>query len=575
MAVSSLKFRIEGENSSALRSISDVKRHAHELGSELQKSIGDKLKGVFSIIAVEEMVRRTAEWSLELQQTARGLGMTGEALQTLRVMAEKAGVPTEKLFSFYSKMEAAATKAANGNAKLKASFHALGVDTNKLKGEGRYSSSELFSKTLSGALKPGGGAAIQDIYGSKNALQIGMLARETKGKSPAEYQEANKSQIIPEEDTIAMARAWDQIGDDLKSIGNKLVPIIRLVLTIVDGVLKIVNGSIGTIGKLLTPSEWNKVSTAPGVEGISRNAIRAGTVGRSAANFIPGTAAGLVSLATLGNYNPKWKWMNSGAETYGNILSEEGYREAEGLGEGLSNIATFGVGTAARALGMGAKGAGAAGEMLTGGRAGAGLGRLGKKIGATGSEGGRYGGGGLVGKGGDVVYEKLYQRKLNSILKSPRKLSKEGLYVDASGNYRFKETGGIVSKEEVIDYVNESIWNELGYVKNSESILGNIGSAGTLISAGQIGADDIANSEMFKGEGAPPPDRRGALSKIGQGGAGGPGSSNLAIGGVFGVDIQSKIVALNGQMVDLLQQIVENTTPDIDSGGSEDEGAGL
>jgi len=89
-----------------------------------------------------------------------------------------------------------------------------------------------------------------------------------------------------------------------------------------------------------------------------------------------------------------------------------------------------------------------------------------------------------------------------------------------------------------------------------------------------IGLQDINNSESFPNEKITPPDRSGIPNLgRGNGGEGGPGSGNLAIGGVFGHDLQSKVVELNTAMVDLLQKIVENTTPS--SSGGEEGSSGL
>src|ERR1039458_3998667 len=333
MAVSSLKFRIEGDSTSALRAISDVRRQATDLGGELQRSIGDKLKGVFSVVAVEEMVRRTGEWATELQKTAQGLGMTGESLQTLRVMAERAGVPTEKLFNFYNKLEAAAIKAANGNAKLRASFDALGANKKPLRGEGRYSTAELFQQTLAGASNPRGPAAIQEIYSTKNARQIGMLARESKGKTQEEYQSAHQSQIVPESETVSMARAWQQIGEDLKSIGVTLAPVVHFVLLMVDGLAKMVSGAIselfnigGGIGKGIKA-----------LFGGDKAGAEFAQWGRERSERNKASVSGM----TFGLWKPKAKDGESSAYT---IISEEARRQAAGGGEALTTLVTMGAG---------------------------------------------------------------------------------------------------------------------------------------------------------------------------------------------------------------------------------------
>src|ERR1039458_2320909 len=555
MAVSSLKFRIEGDSTSALRAISDVRRQATDLGGELQRSIGDKLKGVFSVVAVEEMVRRTGEWATELQKTAQGLGMTGESLQTLRVMAERAGVPTEKLFNFYNKLEAAAIKAANGNAKLRASFDALGANKKPLRGEGRYSTAELFQQTLAGASNPRGPAAIQEIYSTKNARQIGMLARESKGKTQEEYQSAHQSQIVPESETVSVARAWQQIGEDLKSIGVTLAPVVHMVLSIVDGLTKMVSGTIATIsdqfkdiGKLFS----GKMSFADfAVKGVARNhGIAAG-----AGNLIPQTISGLGNMGSsiLGlkkRFN--WKWFNPDLSG----LSEEEQRNATSAGEAAGTIATFGYGPVARGIGMGARGvestAGVVGAKTLAGEAGG----LAAKMGGT----------------GGLMREGLLGTGIPNALKHILKNKTEAAYyktIDAME----RELGIQVTRTEDVAAIVDLAMSKLqklptiSLIKMSRKL----GLAGDLAMAGGLGETDINNSDLFGWKDGEPPDRRGILSKLGQGGqGGGAGSGNLAIGGTFGVDISSKIMHLNESMVDLLQKIVDNTMPD--TGSSSDDG---
>ena len=560
-AISPLRFRIEGDNSNALRSMSDVQRASSKLGGDLQKNIGDKLSSVFSVAAIEEMVRRTGEWALELQQTAHGLGMTGEALQSLRVMAERAGVPTEKLFSFYSKLEAAASKAANGNAKLRQSFTALGVDINKLKGEGRYTSAQLFSQTLAGSKNEKGGSAIQEIYGTKNAFQIKMLASESKGQTPEQYQEAHKSQITPEKDTIGMSRAMIQIKEDLYSIVVTITPAIHLILAVVDGFAKMVSGFAGEVGDIIKGAWLGIKAARPKWLGGSDKADKEfADWGRTREARNRASVSGM----TMGLWNPS----NGKESGYGDrVLSEEERRQAVGGGEALTTLATMGYGPLAKGAGIGLglaeKAAGAVGAETLAGTAG----RMAAK---TAGEGGWLKQG-LIGKGGRAISkwsDKMLGRNLIGIQKQvPNSYIQNGQLMSSITGKPF--TAGemeIFSK----NLVEGNLISKVGRATTS------IGYMAMMMAghAADIGYADTASSELFAGGVGEPPTRRGPLTLGGGGGAGGgAGSGNLAIGGVFGVDIQSKILTLNSQMVDLLQQIVENTTPDM-SGGGEGEGGG-
>jgi len=339
MSVSSLRFRIEGENSSALRSIAEVKRSAANLGNELQSHIADKLKGAFTVGIIEEVVRRTGEWATELHRSAQELGVTAERLQTLRVMAERAGVAQDKISAFYNKLEAKATSAANGNQKLLKSFQALGVDIGDLKGPNRLGTSDLFQKTLKG----GNQGALQSIYGAKSYLEVKALSREAGGRDLKEYQNAHESQIVPQSETSAVAKAWINIVEDLKSLGNKLAPLVHLVLGVVDGVLKMVNGVVGEFSHISKGlglfagglfgggTENNEDFIQWGKEREIRNKASLHTLG----NFLPG-------LISLGNWKP-----------FGQTGDTEAEREASGGMEGLATAATFGLGPASKLLGTG------------------------------------------------------------------------------------------------------------------------------------------------------------------------------------------------------------------------------
>src|ERR1051326_3513218 len=164
MAVSSLRFRIEGDNSSALRSILDVRRAAHDLGGDLKSHIADKLKGAFSIAVIEEVVRRTGEWAERLRDSSRELGISVEELQALQLAANRTGIDIGKIHDFYQRIEVAASKAARSTRAFNDSFGRLttmGKDGKRiplftmadLKGPNRLNTTEL-GQTVMGAEGP-------------------------------------------------------------------------------------------------------------------------------------------------------------------------------------------------------------------------------------------------------------------------------------------------------------------------------------------------------------------------------------------------------------------------------------
>lgn len=467
MPATSLRFRIEGDNSSALRSLSDVKRSANDLGSELQRSIGDKMKSVFSVTVVEEVVRRTGEWATELQRSSRELGVTAEQLQTIRVMAERAGVAQDKIFSFYERLESRATQAANGNTKLLRSFNALGISMSDLKGPNRLGTAELFQKTLGGVQNEG---AMQNIYGSKNYLELRALGREAGGKSLAQYQESRRSQIVSNETVDSMSQAWIHIIEDIRSLGNKLRPIVGLVLTLVDGILKMVNGVVGEVGNLLTGG-WKGIKALFGGNKAGSEFVQWGKE-RELRNKASLAGAGNFLTFGLGNFK---------------VGNTEAEREAAGGAEGLLTALSLGAAGPIR-------GARIVGEAT----------KASEVMGANPA---------AVSQAIKAIGENASIKQLNAVARGVRTVT-----------------------------------------------------AGRLIDAGRR---DIQRGLQDTGDGSliTPPTRTGLFgNKIGSVGGGEGGHGNLAMGGVFGIEIQSKIIDLNKRLVDigetqleLLEKIVQNT----------------
>ena len=527
-----------------------MRRAASDLGSDLQRNIGDKLKGVFTVSVIEEVVRRTGEWAASLSKTALELGMNTTELQALQLAARRAGVEQDKIFSFYNKIEAAAAKATKSQKAFNESFGKLGISRHDLVGPRALNTNELGAKVMAAR---GPESAFANIVGSRNLLQFQALQRVMGGKNPGEYAKENESQIVAPGQVSAMGTAWGHIIDDMTSIGNKLKPAVAILLNMVDGVLKMVNGLAGTVHRLFSFKN-----------SFDEKVITLGATGRSVANFIPNTVSGIGSIFGIKG-NSHWfnkNWMQTGKEAYGSALSDEAYREAEGAGEGLSTIASFGLGPAARAAGMG-------GEAIGGG-----LSAAGRLVGKEGLGAG-LGQEGLFGTSARFLTKKAYAgyARMGGYNKF---INEMGFYHDAKGIIRNKGTGlpmSAADKDALFQLITQK--GILSPSLASQALRG-LPMAGALASAGGVGTSDVNNNGMFPDTGRAAAPNRSNLS-FGMGGGGSnAGSSNLSVGGTFGVDIQSKIMALDEKMVNLLEQLVVNTNPQY-SGGAGDEtgGSGL
>ena len=581
MPVSSLRFRMEADNTSVLGALKGIGNATRTLGSDIQRNIGDKLKGVFTVAVIEEVVRRTGEWALELQKSARELGVNVEEMQTLRLMADRAGVSTDKLFNFYNKIEAAATKAAGGNTKLMQSFNRLGIQIKDLKGPERLGTVPLGQAVMAGALKPGGASAIQGLGLGKSFSEVMAVARQMGGRSLEQIREQNASQITPKEQVGKMAQTWQNIMEDITSIGNKFKGITSVLLLLVDGVLKMVNGAMGTVGAVFSKKAWKGIfqsSTMPdNLTKAQREEWEANE--KAGLELTYRGRSGLRSFANAATFGLAHKMgMKTAEEAYGKkglgILGGEAMREATGGGEAAAMLATFGAGGLAKGGQMTAgaiRSAGGVATKIGAEGVGSGLGKAAGAVGKLGEVGGGIVGQGLYGSairlGATKLAAKIGMSKITSLV--PNSYWENGYLMS-------KITGQPFTPTEVQGFLKT--WaadSTLGISALKQSA--KAGAAGQLLMSGVAGAGDV-------GEGFPeltPEERkamrpdRGGLLNLGAGGAGGGagGSGNLGIGGVMGVDVMGRIANLNSQMVDLLQQIVINTGGIGEKGVGEDQTA--
>jgi hypothetical protein len=280
-----------------------------------------------------------------------------------------------------------------------------------------------------------------------------------------------------------MAAAYEQIKEDITSIGNKLKPIAGLFLIIVDGILKMVNGILGEIihGFKGVGIYWKGIFGPLGLKGLNAHNNREYETWAEERK-----ARNRSFLKTIGRFLSFGIY--TGHEPVGPSLSDEAKRESEGAAEGLITIA------------------------------------------------------------------------------ASKGLNKLAEYKNLSTEFRAPGS---------TEWVRKPMGPESPLMRESRRMV----KAFMVAQSADVGRKDIADHILSeRGDRLPAPNRSGFLQGMGMGyGAGGGG--NLAIGGVFGVDIQTKIIDLNVKiakntetMAELLQLIVENTAPGdygIGSGGEE------
>lgn len=558
MPINSLRFRIESDNVSAMKGLSDVQKKIKEVGNDLQNSLGGKLAASISVTVLEQAVQRTGEWALELSKASRELSISAEELQTLRIAADRAGVSQDKILSYYDKIDVKATEALAGNQKLIKSFKDLGVTASQLR-SGK--TSDLMTTMFSNAGNAGGGDSLINIFGPREFENIKALRREFDGNNLSGYQNQHSGQITSNDDVSSIATAWLDITTDFKTLGTVLKPIAGLILTVVDGFVKMFTGVIvaasdlikGAFDNILHPSHMfdNNLNTGKNLglagQGIMKMAAGIG-------DFFTGGRLGLGQKAK--NY------FDSNDEAMG--ITKDKRRAYEGAGEAIATVLTSGAGPIVKGAGLGAKGASSVADFIGAESAGSTLGKLGTGLSGLSEDSGAIGK--LLEKSPkfkDFAANqgmKKYGSEINKIMKD--------LGMDASIEPTPKEAETIgelllqrkgMNMKQLIDSLKEDINNS---IKNTSSGIAGIGMAGI---AGGIGRSDINNNNPFKSGGSTTPVNRfpGTILNMGEMFTG--GSSQLSTGGVFGVNLQMKIFDLTKTQTDYLSQIADNTKATADN----------
>ena len=562
MSLNSLKLRIDGDGSSGNRAISSVLSNVNKLGASIQHEIGDRWNNLFSATAIEEVIRRTGEWAENIQKTAKEINITTTQLQAMEVAARKANLDPGKVQSYYNKIEVGATKALAGNKELMDSFKRLGVSRDMLLSKDpAVGGVESLRTTMFNNAK-GHDADILRVFGPRELTNVKSLQKEMGGKSSDEYAAEHKSQIVSAEDVGSMAASWKSFVEDLKSLGVALAPYGKILLAMLSGLMSMLTGLLQYV-TLSISQAWRNITTGFGHFGSAdaRAAQKKGaeeldvfgkTMMRSIVNMIPQTVGAVATLATGEKGYMDAKWMEHGREIYKGQMTEERFRQAEGAGEGLATIATFGTGAIAKATGMGLKGISSVAGVVSAEGLAAKTGAMALKVEGRGAQGllgymmDKTGATRTIGEIADSHQFAKFRNGLgysksefDALPVSERRAAFQMFNAD-TGN------GGIRPN---------SLFGKKGKVWGSR-----LGYAGYATVAGGLGLGiaeaDAAENDVLG------PNRGNGLGNFGSALGGGGTNPNLKIGDVFGVDVSMKILNLNERMVDLLQQIVLNTGND-------------
>ena len=239
-----IRLKFSSDQSNAIAGIGQLQGKMRSFAAEASSDIQNKISSIFSVVAIEEAIRRTGEWANSLQKASQELNISSEEFQALTRIFDKAGVGAEKIETFIDKITVAMDKAKHGSHELKKSLSQLGVTSN-------MSPNKAFETSMSNAGR--NEHAMIDVFGGKNYYKAMAVSREmnSAGGSSQRYYDEHKEEFVSKEEVSSMAQNWESIVDDMKSIGSKLAPIATVLLAIIDGLLKMVNGIVGNVSFIL------------------------------------------------------------------------------------------------------------------------------------------------------------------------------------------------------------------------------------------------------------------------------------------------------------------------------------
>jgi hypothetical protein len=223
----------------------------NRIEKSFRETFGSKLKAIISVAAIEEAVRRTAEWTETINQTSRAMGVTAAELQTLQMIGTQSGAGGDAVTSMFNNITTAAQEALSGNGEMIASFQALGIALHR-----SDTQAQIFSRTMEALRRVG--VNNPNAFTRQSAFRITGTAEQTAAAISASYQRIPgeglggrargleaAGNVVPDEQIQRMAAAWADIKNQLSMTAKFFAPLVTVILEFVDRVIRsfsIVNG---------------------------------------------------------------------------------------------------------------------------------------------------------------------------------------------------------------------------------------------------------------------------------------------------------------------------------------------
>lgn len=257
----SIDYRLGIDATQGMSALTSIQSKMKDVGNTARSELSQKLKTVFEVTAIEEAIRRTAEWELQISQTAKQIGISAEALQTLNVIASKTGLPSDAITSMFENIAKSRDEALKGNNDLRVSYQNLGVTLLDLQ---TLTKSELFGKITANIpeiTKTTGMFKRQSIAAVTGNTPENFINAVTQQLNPAGGFEAYRQKqlesgaIVNEKDISEMAATWSEFIQNLNTAANEIKPAATAIVSILNVFGKALAGVTQTLSDI-----WKMIS---------------------------------------------------------------------------------------------------------------------------------------------------------------------------------------------------------------------------------------------------------------------------------------------------------------------------
>jgi hypothetical protein len=233
----------------------DLFTQKFNLVGEAAKTVGSKIQTAMTFTAIEEAIRRTGEWAQNTDKLAISLGTTSEKVQALKQLALGANLDEDKVTVWFETLDEKRREAIKGNFDLIMSFQALGVSFKDLQHMDR---ADLIGKLMGnqnvGSLVAGTpmGNAFENILGANSIPSFQALQRASGGKSLNDFtqQQIDAGDIVPKKDVTELSNEWREVKQDLANALKELTPVGKILMSVATIISETVLGLARIVGNL-------------------------------------------------------------------------------------------------------------------------------------------------------------------------------------------------------------------------------------------------------------------------------------------------------------------------------------